>query len=96
MTMSKHLYHWSSFTTLPSNQSVLRFNENISCDFPLKNREMDIPFPGSKHLKVMGIANQAVQTGMLSMPHPEYSYIDLASPGRLYSARENLLLPAGI
>ncbi len=44
----------------------------------------------------MGIANQAVQTGTLSMPHPEYSYIDLASPGRLYSARENLLLPTGI
>jgi hypothetical protein len=36
--------------------------------------------------KVMGIANQSVQTGMLSMPHPEYSYIDLASSGRLYSA----------
>jgi hypothetical protein len=45
----------------------------------------------------MGIANQAVQTGTLSMPHPEYSYIDLASPGRLCSAREiNLFLPAGI
>ncbi len=44
----------------------------------------------------MGIANQAVQTGTLSMPHPEYSYIDLAFPGRLYSARENILLPAGI
>ncbi len=36
----------------------------------------------------MGIANQAVQTGMLSTPHPEYSYITLATPSRLYSALE--------
>ncbi len=43
----------------------------------------------------MGIVNQAVQTGTLSMPHPEYSYITLASPNRLYSARENLFEPPG-
>jgi hypothetical protein len=43
----------------------------------------------------MGVANQAVQTGKLSMPHPECSYITLASPGRLYSARENLFEPSG-
>ncbi len=36
----------------------------------------------------MSIANQAFQTGKLSMPHLEYFYITLVSPGRLYSAKK--------
>jgi hypothetical protein len=60
-----------------------------------ENLPGEIMFKLLKKGKVMGIANQAVQTGTLSMPHPEYSYITLASPGRLYSAQENLFEPPG-
>jgi hypothetical protein len=48
---------------------------------------------GNKISKLMGTANQIVQTGTLSMPTQSIPCITLASPGRLYSARENLFEP---
>ncbi len=51
----------------------------------------------NKPRKTTGIVNQAVQAVTLSMPHPKYSYITIASQGRLNSAREiNLFEPQGL